>query len=262
MQTEAETGGTAGHVFLIGFPRSGTTLLENILASHPDVVALEEKVLFADAVREFMSVRHPSDEPKPMTAADIARHREIYWRNARQFGVTVEGKVFIDKHPFNASKLPLVAKMFPHAKILFAVRDPRDVVLSCFRRAFQMNSAVYEFLTLDGAARYYDATMALSAIYYETLGLDWHDVRHETLLDDFVGETERVCAFLGVPWVPQMTRFAESARARQVATASAAQVRQGLNREGMDQWRHYASEMAPVQPILAPWVKRFGYPAQ
>ena len=88
--------------------------------------------------------------------------RAAYWQLVAKAGIDMAGKMFVDKHPLNTLKLPLIARLFPRAKILFACRDPRDVVLSCFRHRFQMSAPIYEMLSLQGAARYYDAVMALA----------------------------------------------------------------------------------------------------
>ncbi len=188
----------ANHVFLLGFPRSGTTLLEVVLEGHPEVVSLEENELLIDAVREFM--RGPSDLDRLMLApaASLQPWRAAYWRLVAAAGVAVAGKVFVDKHPLNTLKLPLIARLFPHAKILFACRDPRDVVLSCFRHRFQMSAPIYELLSLEGAARYYDAVMALAVCLTTALQLNMCLVRHEDVVTEFTREMKRVCAHLNL----------------------------------------------------------------
>jgi Tfp pilus assembly protein PilF len=250
------------HVFLVGFPRSGTTLLGNVLASHEGVVSLEEKGTLDDATRSFLNNAAGRDRLGSLPAPDAAAHRSHYWRKVREFGAEPAGKVFIDKHPLNSIKLAIVAKLFPHAKILFALRDPRDVVLSCFRRTFVMNPAMFEFTALERAARFYHQTMRLSAAYRAALDLDWCETRHEDLIDDFESETRRVCDFLELAWTPELAAFAERARERAIATPSSVQVTRGLNRRGVGVWRNYADQMAPVLPVLEPWVKKFGYGAE
>ena len=146
--------GVEGHVFLLGFPRSGTTLLEQVLASHPRVEALEERETLTDAMRAFL--RHARRPPSPggrPTSAELEPLRAAYWARVRAEGAQVAGKVFVDKHPLNTLKLPLIAKLFPEAKILFAQRDPRDVVLSCYRRRFAMSGSAYQLLTLARRGR-------------------------------------------------------------------------------------------------------------
>jgi tetratricopeptide (TPR) repeat protein len=253
--------GAAGHVFLLGFPRSGTTLLEVVLEGHPDVASLEEHELLIDSVREFM--RRPSDLERLMRAdaAALEPLRAAYWRRAADAGIDVSGKMFVDKHPLNTLKLALIARLFPHAKILFACRDPRDIVLSCFRHRFRMSAPIYELLTLEGAARYYDAVMRLAVCLTSALKLDICLVRHEDVVTEFMREMRRICAYLGLEWVEAMGDFSKRTYARTVLTPSTAQLVRGLSTEGVGHWRRYQEQLAPVLPRLDPWVKRFYYDA-
>jgi hypothetical protein len=166
--------------------------------------------------------------------------------------------VFVDKHPFNTFKLPLIARLFPDARVLFARRDPRDTVLSCFRHRFQMTDPVWQMLSLEGVAELYAATMAMAEASEEAFGLFTHDVRLEALIADFDGETKAVCDFIGVPWDERMRDFAAGVAARGVFTPSGPQLTRGLNAQGVGKWRDYAGELEPVMPLLAPWVARFG----
>jgi hypothetical protein len=247
------------HVFLVGFPRSGTTLLENVLAAHPDVVSLEETNCLESASAAYLTSAEGLEQLARIGPADAARERASYWSKVRQFGVEPRGRVFIDKMPLASVALPLVAKLFPDARILFARRDPRDVVLSCFRRRFGMNPSMYQLLTLENAAAYYDAVMRLSDLYRDILPLRQHLVRYENLVEDFEGTARAACDFLGLEWNQDLLDFAAKARARGIATPSASQVVRGLNREGQGVWRRYREQMAPVLPLLEPWVGRFGY---
>ena len=250
------------HVFLVGFPRSGTTLLENVLAAHPEVVSLEEKDLLAPAAASYLASNEGLVRLARIGSGEALRQRDAYWAMVRGHGVEPRGKVFIDKMPLASVQLPLVAKLFPNARVLFARRDPRDVVLSCFRRRFGMNPSMYQLLTLEGAAAFYDAVMGLSERYREILPLAQHIVRYESLVEDFEGTVRSACDFLGLEWDTGMADFAARARSRGISTPSAAQVARGLNREGQGAWRRYEGQMNPILPLLAPWVERFGYPSE
>ena len=252
-------GPVRGHVFLVGFPRSGTTLLEQVLASHPEISALEERLTMGDVGAWFQGPAE-LDRLAALDAEQAERLRTEYWRRVEAFGVNPQGKVFVDKQPLATLWLPYVAKLFPAAKVLFARRDPRDVVLSCYRRRFVINGATYHFTDLEDLARFYAGVMELAEVYRDRLGLAWRVHRHEDLVDDFDTEARGMCDFLGLNWTEAMRDFAETAKRRDVRTPSAQQVRRGLYREGMGQWRAYADGMRGALPVLAPWVERFGYP--
>lgn len=250
------------HVFLLGFPRSGTTLLEQVLASHPDVEALEERETLLAAQRQFLGEASDLARIARLTEADLAPARAAYWARVRAEGAEPAGKVFVDKHPLNTFRLPLILKLFPDAKILFARRDPRDVVLSCYRRRFAMSSSAYQLLTLPTAAGYYDAAMRIAERLEPALAPRTLVVRHEALVENFDKAVGEVCDFLGLTWTDAMRNFADKARDRAVATPSGAQLSRGLSAEGVGAWRRYRDPLAAVLPQLGPWVERFGYPAE
>jgi tetratricopeptide (TPR) repeat protein len=255
-------GGEAGHVFLMGFPRSGTTLIESVLGQHPDIVTLEERETLHDAVLAFL------DDPKDIAAlaeapdSTLRSLREDYWARVAQLGAKVSGKVFIDKNPFSTLKLPIILKLFPNARILFAIRDPRDVVLSCFRRRFNINPSTYEYLDLTRTAHNYDGTMRLADLLRAKLTFAEHQLVYERLVENFEEEARAVCAFIGVDWRDDLLDFAGRAQRGEVASASAAQIARGLYSDGSGHWRRYRAQLAPVLPVLEPWVRRFGYPPE
>jgi tetratricopeptide (TPR) repeat protein len=247
-----------GHVFLVGFPRSGTTLLEKVLGGHPDAVALEEiNHLVASGVELVSAAGWPKLQALTRSEADACR--TTYWRLVNESLGDLEDKILVDKLPLHTLELPLIATLFPDARILFAVRDPRDVVLSCFRRRFQVNAAMFEFLTLAGAADFYDATMSLAMTARSKLPLNLREVRHETVIADFDREVGEILEFMGADWNPEVRNFAERV-AGPMRTPSYAQLARGLNAGGVGQWRRYERHLQPVLGMLEPWVGHFGYP--
>jgi len=252
-------GPASRHVFLVGFPRSGTTLLEQVLAAHPAVTTLEEQPTLHLLEERYLASAGGLDELLAITPERAARCRREYWERVRGYGGQPAGKVFIDKLPMNLVNLPLIAKLFPGAKVLFALRDPRDVVLSAFRRAFAPNAVMHAFSTPEGAARMYDRTLALAETCRAKMPLDLLEVRYERLVGDFEAEARSICAFLGLNWHPGMAEFAALARMRTINTPSAAQVREGLYRHGEGQWLAYRAQLERILPMLTPWVTRFGY---
>ncbi|HEX3367915.1 tetratricopeptide repeat-containing sulfotransferase family protein [Phenylobacterium sp.] len=258
-KTSAAPGRPAVHAFLVGFPRSGTTLLEQALAGHPSVKSLEEAPTLAAAHAEFMSSPEGLARLARLSAAEAELWRARYWAEVAAHGVDNPGQLFLDKAPAGTVDLPLMAKLFPEARILFAVRDPRDVALSCLRNNFQLNAMTFAFTDLQETAACYDASMALAEIYRGVLPSTWLDVRHESLIADFEPGLAAICAFLGLEPDAAMLDVGATSRARSVRTPSARQVRAGLNQGGVGRWRSYERELGPVLPVLAPWVDRFGY---
>lgn len=252
----------SAHVFLVGFPRSGTTLLENVLSAHPQVVALEERDTLLKSWLDYMIPPHGLGDLAKADEATLEEGRRAYWERVAELGVDAKGKVFIDKMPINTVQLPVIARLFPEAKILFARRDPRDVVLSCFRRRFGMNAFMYQLTTLEGTAAYYDAVMALASAYVARLPLKLHIVRYESLVEDFEAQARAACAFVGLDWSEDVRAFAEKARARSINTPSSAQVVKGLYGEGAGQWRRFRAGLEPVMGLLQPWAETLGYPAE
>jgi Flp pilus assembly protein TadD len=259
---EVVDGAATGHVFLLGFFRSGTTLLEQVLQSHPDIVTLEERDVLAVTAERYLARRDDLAALVALSGRELAAARADYWQRVRKLGLDVSGKVMVDKNPLNTLKLPLIAKLFPEARIILALRDPRDVILSCFRRHFEINAAMYELLTLEGTASTYAAVMNLAEVVRAKVPLVIHEHRYERLVEDFEGCVTNVCSFIGVSFREEMMQFHLTAKTQDIRSPSAPQVRRALYQESVAQWRRYAAQLEPVRPILAPWIERFRYPAE
>jgi hypothetical protein len=249
----------AGHVFLIGFPRSGTTLLEQVLAGHPDIVALEERTTLAPAIDAYLDPPIGLADLAEMDEAAAEHWRADYWERVRACGVNAQGKVFVDKQPFHGLWLPLIGKLFPEAKIIVARRDPRDVVFSCFRNPFRMTPVTYELMELERGAALYAGVMQSIELFLARAANPAFTYRHEDLVERFDETLAALCAFLDVDWRPDMAQFQMVARARDIRTPSANQVTKPLNRDGIGAWRRYAPYLAPILPQLAPIAARYGY---
>jgi tetratricopeptide (TPR) repeat protein len=250
------------HVFLVGFPRSGTTLVEQALAGHPAVVSLQEHEAFVESGRAFMADAQGLDRLYAQRNEALEPYRAAYWARVRAMEIEPASKVFIDKLPFHALMLPVIARLFPEARVLFAVRDPRDVVLSCLRCRFRLNPYTYELLRLPDAGRFYAGYMQLSDMLRSMLPLPFLTIRHEDVVADFDGRMSEIGAFCGIEWSASSVQdFAERASAGLVTTPSGSQLAAGLSSAGIGQWRNYAEFLQPGMPMLKPWIERFGYDA-
>ena len=258
--TKPPADGLASPLFLVGFPRSGTTLLQQVLAGHPEVTTLDERDNFRDAHGPLLLEAGAMERWNSIPGANLAALRRDYWQRVEK-ALPEDRKraVYVDKLPMNLAVLPLLHLLFPDAKIVFALRDPRDVIVSCFRSRFELNAAMIQFLSLENAARYYDAIMGLAEVARERLPLSLHVLRYEDLVADLRGETVKLMEFLGLPWSEDALNYAETARRRAIRTPSATQVIRPIYSSSIGQWRRYESQLAPVLPVLEPWVRKFGY---
>ena len=244
--------------FLVGFPRSGTTLLEQILDAHPGVAAIEEQAFleqrFLDQARTY-----------PHWLADL--DRDAHERVRAQYATSVlahrpdaAGRVLLDKLPLRLAQAGAVQRLFPEARFLFALRHPYDVVLSCFMQELQPNPAMTNFYSLEGAARFYDLVMSMWAQHRAQLPLSVVTVRYEALVDDLEAEVRPALAHLGLDWDPQVAAFAEHARSRRIRTPSYSQVSKGLYSSARARFVEYLPQFsAEVRALLDPWVERWGY---
>lgn len=227
--------GAAQHVFVVGMPLSGEGEIARLLAGVPDVVVLSDRPLLLEAEAAFVVPDDGMDRLAAADEAELDHFRAQYWQTVRAHGVEPAGKTFVDKTALNLVRLPLIARLFPQAKIVLAVRDPRDVALDDFRAAFAVTAGTFPFTTLQGAARYYQAAMEVLAAARKRLPLQIEEVRYEALDEAKAG----LGAFLGLD----------------LSAVPTPQTHAGA-------WRAYAAHMGEVLPGLQPWVERFGYPAE
>ncbi len=257
---------TADLAFLVGFPRSGTTLLNQVLDSHGAIHAIEEKPLaqkILDAVRGM-----PKGYPHALVdfdTLDIAYLRAAYFRAAAEHGAAATSnlapsKLLLDKFPMNITLAGLLHRVFPKARFVLAIRHPCDVVLSCFMQDFELNNTMANFCTLGDAVALYTKTMDLWQAYREQLPLNVHTIRYEDVIDDFDGQVSALCDFLGVPWDDGLRQFADKALDRgRINTPSYEQVSRPIYREARYRWERYREYLAPYLPALQPYIERFGY---
>jgi tetratricopeptide (TPR) repeat protein len=245
-------------VFLVGFPRSGTTLLNQILDNHPRLQSLEEK----PAVDAMLQAVLGAPDIASLLADPVALRqlRTAYFSVVDQNLELAPDTSLVDKYPLNILRMPLIYRVFPGAKVLLALRHPCDACLSCYMQSFKLNSAMASFLSLEQTARLYVAAMQRWQWCVENLGMNVHVVRYESLVDDFQKEVETVLEFLGLPWDDAVADFAESARQRgRISTPSYHQITQPIYRHAVNRWRNYADHLHDILPSLTPFIRAFGY---
>jgi Flp pilus assembly protein TadD len=250
---------------LTGFPRSGTTLLEQVLDSHPQVISSEERDIMGfevfPALVESIPDRASLHDALNRVSSELLRAQQSrYFRyNQAWVGEPLGSRLLLDKNPGSTLLLPIFLRAFPEFKTLLALRDPRDVILSCFMLYLPLNPLSVSFLTLERVARRYALDMSSWLKMRDIFPLPWLEVRYEDMVNDLPEQSRRVLQFLNLPWDPTVLSFHEHAQKRPVLSPTYAAVTQPVHNRAIGRWRNYADYLEPVLPILEPFVKAFGY---
>jgi tetratricopeptide (TPR) repeat protein len=248
-----------------GHPRSGTTLLEQVMDSHPDIVSAEETEIFYQDAYGPLLHGHPDDTAMfaalaAATPAQLQQARKNYFRAMElSLGQPIAGRLLIDKNPSYTFLLPAFVRIFPEISFLIALRDPRDVVLSCFMQNIPLNQVGAAYLTLAGAAGEYAALMNVWQASKTRIRNPFLEVRYEDMVEDLASVARRTLEFLGVPWDARVLGFDEHARKKLVRSPTYADVTQPVYRRAVGRWRNYQKYLEPHLKTLEPFVKAFGY---
>jgi len=251
----------ASPIFIMGFPRSGTTMLEQMLDAVPTLRAMDEQPFLQSVVEriEQFGLQYPRDLHR-LDQAQCDELRAVYWALVRKTVALEPGQRLVDKNPLNMLRLPLVNRLFPNARIIFALRHPCDVVLSCYMQSFGAPAFNLLCSTLERLARGYVNAMQGWLHHAGILEPALMPLRHEDLLGDFAGTAQRIGEFIGVADFSPMLAFHEHARQKgYIATPSYAQVTEPVNRKGVDRWRRYRSYFEPILPTLRPILEHWQY---
>ncbi len=248
-------------VFVIGFPRSGTTLLEQMLDAHPDFRSMDERGYVYQLIErmEHAGQRYPADLAN-LTQEETDQLRAVYRRLVGQTLPELGQRRLVDKNPLNMLCLPMILRLFPDACIVLCIRHPCDVLLSCSMQAFRSPAFRTMCASLPRLARGYTEAFTQCCRHLEVFKprvLEW---RYESVVADLDAAVARLGDFLEVGNASSMSRFAENARRKQfIATPSYAQVTQPLHTAAVGRWKHYREPFELVLPTLRPWLDRFGY---
>ena len=248
-------------VFLIGFPRSGTTLLDTILRSHPEIDVLEEKPLI-NSVEQIIKSKFKCslDKLHKLTSKDLDYLRNHYLEILRNNCDNKNAKILIDKFPFQTVCLPLINLLFPNSKIIFTHRNPYDTVLSCFQQSFEPNNAMANFRSIESASRIYDLTMSIWLDYKEKLKINHINSKYEDLIEDFDKHILKILNFLDVSWDENIKNYRNTAHDRgKINTPSSSQVVQPLYKSSIDKWKNYEKYFKNSNRYLHKWISYFKY---
>ncbi|MGA2562786.1 MAG: sulfotransferase [Steroidobacteraceae bacterium] len=244
-------------IFILGLPRSGSTLLDQILASHSRVDGTQELSDIQRFVLELQGRDPDLDHPryprvlKELQREDFMRLGQKYLRDTRIF--RTDKPYFIDKMPNNFRHIGLIHLILPHARIIDARREP---MACCFSNLKQLFANGQEFTySIQDIARYYRTYLELMQHWDEVLPGKVLRIWHEDVVDDLEGSVRRMLEFCGLEFEPACVEFYKNERS--VRTASSEQVRQPIFREGLDQWKHYEPWLGPLKEALGDALIRY-----
>ena len=250
---------------LCGHPRSGTTLLEQVLDSHPDIVTAEETHILHDEAYLPLSRGFSPDAPvlevlesAPVSA--LQKSRQDYFHFTELFtGKTIGNKLLVDKNPALNVLIPAVARIFPDTKFLVAIRDPRDICLSCFMQPLALNPVSSAYLSLEGTATQYASVMGFWRTVLPRLRNSWMEIRYEDVVENLETASRRVLSFLDVPWNETVLNFHEHARSKPLRSPSYAEVIKPVFKTAVGRWQNYQKYLEPWMARLDPFIKAYGY---
>ena len=247
--------------FLVGFPRSGTTLLDIILRSNSKICAVEEQGMLL-AAENFLK-KNGIDEFSLKAIPDklLFEAREIYKRDfEKHINKSLVGSACIDKLPLNLLSAQLIHQLYPDAKFILALRHPMDTILSYWMQYFKLNNAMANMVDLDRIVDFYSIAMETFKICRKNYNLNIHEIRYEDLINNFRDEAEAVVQFLNLQWEPEMENFQDTALKRdRIITPSYSQVVQPIYKDAQYRWLNYRKYLEQYLEHVKPWISEFGY---
>jgi tetratricopeptide (TPR) repeat protein len=257
-QTEGPTP-----IFIVGFPRSGTSLLEQILGSHPRIAPCGELLFIGDISKKSAEIigsalPYPDlllDSTAPLTAEQLRTMQDYYLDGVRSMGVTdADTRWVTDKMPHNALHVGLIALLFPESPIIHISRHPFNSCLSAYFSNF--GSGHRYTSSLESTAQHYKQVMNM-LLHYRSIGIKLHEIHYENLVQDQENVTRKILEYIGAPWDDACLQHHKSSRV--VKTASYEQVTQKIYTSSLYRYRNYHEAVQPLIPILESTIAHFGY---
>lgn len=250
-------------VFLIGFPRSGTTLAEQLLFTRSDLIVTDELSIIdnlshsPNITLDLPQRQYPADHMS-FNNEDLSTLRQAYFSSMeKNLGTTFEDQIILDKNPIAIIYLSTISQLFPESKILMMIRDPRDVCISCFFQSFSPNYSNFHFYSLEDTIDYYVRVMNLYLHYKEVLSLNILEIKYEDLCHNLTDNSKKMMKFIGQKWDKKVLEFYK--QERYISTPSFNTVSQPINAKAIGNWKNYQEQLAPYLPQLEPFIKAFGY---
>ena len=250
---------------LTGFPRSGTTLLEQVLDAHPDLISSEERDFVGKELMRTVKSKQGSkaliDILDDLRVEQLQTERDRYFQAMEYLlGETIGDRMHLDKNPAYNLTLPLMLRAFPETRLIVALRDPRDVVLSCYLRYLPLNAVSVRFLTPERTAERYALDMQAWLKVREITESPWCEIRYEDSVADLETQARRALDTLGLDWSDKVMDYrARLGQEKQVTSPTYEAVAEPIYTRALGRWKNYEKLLEPVFDTLAPYVREFGY---
>ena len=246
-------------IFLIGFPRSGTTLLDTILRTHSKISVVEEKNMLSKA-KKYLGNNLSTFDIENLTSQELLNAREVYFEELSKHVSTNSSGCVIDKFPLNILDVPIIHKLFPTAKFILALRHPLDSILSCWMQPFQANNAMANMVELNRIVDFYAAAMTVLELSEKRYQLTIHRIRYEDLVLDMKTEVSNLLKFLELDWENELENYQQTALNRGIiSTPSYSQVIQPLYKTASYRWVKYQESLEKYFIKIEKWTTKFGY---
>jgi tetratricopeptide (TPR) repeat protein len=250
---------------LCSAPRSGTTLIEQILGAHPEILVFDESYAFLTEVQDKILLPQQArwitlKFLNELTAAERAQMIGRYCKSLlRETEENPGARLLLDKSPSRTAWLHVWLRLFPQSKVIIALRDPRDVIISCYFQNIPLSWASVGFLSLKGTARFYATCMDEWLRMRELGGFEWIETRYEDVVGNLEVEGRRVTNFLGLPWHEAQMAYYDTAFRKYLYSPTYNEVTKPVHNRAVGRWKHYAEALAPLQASLEPYCRAFGY---
>ena len=243
-------------IFHIGFPRSGTTLIDTILNSHSQVTVVEEIPIIEGILKKirkikFQNILEKQERAKKLYLESLEIHKTRNYKNT---------EIVVDKLPLNLVRIKELNELFPQSKILMSIRHPLDCILSCFIQNFQLNSAMINFLDINQTAKMYDKVMQIWKYNIDKIQVPICNIKYEDLISNSNKEIGKILKFLEIKDEDNLRGYKEKLLDRdRIRTPSYNQVTQPIYSSSVFKWKHYEKDLIPIKPIAEKWIEYFKY---
>lgn len=254
------TGGNL--IFIIGFPRSGTTLLDSILSAHSDITVLEEAPIIGETYDQIAEInpKNYAEKVLALKPNELKKLRDFYFKSLKNYSQWNHQGYLVDKSPLNTLHVAFIHTLFPQAKIIFSQRHPLDACLSCFFQDFKINDFMTNMTNIEDTAKTYNAMLKVWDVSIKRLNIDVYYQSYEDLVSNFEIQARKLLMNLNIQWQDNILIFQTELKNRAaISTPSYNQVNQKIYQTAKNRYLNYKQYLGKTIETLDSWIKYFHY---